>query len=315
MNLKEAHTILEIPQDASQEDAKKKYRELTKKYHPDVNKEPGAEDKFKKINEAYKVVSTGQSTDREDIQQQTWGRSPFGPFAQQQQQTRVVSHIELHTTISFKESVLGCRKDLKFVRDGKCAGCSGQGVVVLNNGCDKCGGRGEIVNQRGNMIFTRTCDKCHGRTKSEMCSPCQGQGTIKTDVSIQVNVPGGVVNGNILRLGGMGNYAGSMFTMDQFTDAHLHINVTPEAGLSLEGQDVVSTLEVSLLEALRGCKKIIKTVIGDKEVVVKAKSRNKEEVIVPNLGVNRVGNQRIILDVKYPSNTDKLIGVLVDEVT
>lgn len=311
MNLKEAYTILEVPQDASPEDAKKKYRELTKKYHPDVNKEPGNEDRFKKINEAYKVVSTGESTDREAPQQ--WTGSPFHPFVQQQQQ-RIVTTIELHTTISFKDSILGCKKDLKFVRNGKCNSCSGQGVIVLNNGCDKCGGRGEIVNQRGNMIFTRTCEKCQGRTKSEACSPCQGTGTTKMDVSIQVNVPGGVSNGNVLRLGGMGNYAGSMFTMDQFTDAHLHINVTPEEGLSLEGQDVVCSLEISLLEALRGCKKSIKTVIGDKEVVVKAKSRNKEEVIMPHLGVSRVGNQRVILDVKYPSNTDKLIGVLVDEV-
>lgn len=308
MKLSEAYSILNLPEGVSEEEVKKQYRKLTKEFHPDVNKEPGAEDKFKKINEAYKVVSTGESTDREDIQQQ----SPFNPFGRQHQVQ--ATNVELHTTISFKDSVLGCRKELKFVRNGKCNSCSGQGSVILNNGCDKCGGRGEITNQRGNMIFTQTCNKCGGRTKSEKCRSCHGSGTAQTDVSIQVQVPGGVVNGNILRLGGMGNYAGSFMTMDQFTDAFLHINVTPEDGLSINGKDVVCTLEISLLEALRGCNKSVKTVIGQKEVSVKPKSRNKEEIIIPNLGVNRVGNQKVILDVKYPSNTDKLIGVLIDEV-
>ena len=66
MNLKEAYKILEIPQTATPEEAKKKYRELAKEFHPDVNKDAGAEAKFKKINEAYQVVSSGKGTDRED---------------------------------------------------------------------------------------------------------------------------------------------------------------------------------------------------------------------------------------------------------
>ena len=76
MNLKEAYSILEIPQGTPPEDAKKKYRELTKKYHPDINKDAGAEDKFKKINEAYQVVSSGKSNDRAEQpqwqQNQAW---------------------------------------------------------------------------------------------------------------------------------------------------------------------------------------------------------------------------------------------------
>jgi molecular chaperone DnaJ len=316
MNLKDAYSILELDSAATPEEAKKKYRELTKKYHPDVNKEAGAEDKFKKINEAYQVVSTGKSTDREEIKYHTQqGRAPFDPFGRQGPQPNIAFHIELQTTISFKESVLGCRKDFKFTRHGKCPGCDGQGSIRLDNGCTKCHGQGQVTTQRGNMIFTMTCDKCHGQIKVEECKTCNATGMLDTEVSISVNIPGGMVGGNVLRLSGMGNFAGNFMGMDQFTDAHLHINVTPEKGFSLEGVDVVSILEISLLEALRGCNKSVQTVMGNREINIKPLSRNKEEVIVPQMGVNRRGNQRVILDVKYPKNVNNLIGVLDNEVT
>jgi molecular chaperone DnaJ len=316
MNLKDAYSILELDPGTSPEEAKKRYRELTKKYHPDVNKEAGAEDKFKKINEAYTVVSTGKSTDREDMH---WNRAPqghanpFDPFGRQGRQVNIVAtHIELHTTLSFKESVLGVRRELKFNRSGKCQTCEGQGSSLIDNGCKQCGGRGQVTTRRGNMIFTQTCDKCYGRVNVEPCKTCASTGVIDTEVSVNVNIPGGVVDGNVLRLSGMGNFAGGFMGMDQYTDAHLHIKVTPEAGFSLEGTNVVSTLEVSLLEALRGCSKKVKTVLGDREVDVKPMSRNKDEIIISRVGVNRVGNQKVILDVKYPKDINNLIGVLDD---
>jgi molecular chaperone DnaJ len=130
-----------------------------------------------------------------------------------------------------------------------------------------------------------------------------------------VSVPAGIIDGNILRLQGMGNYAGSFMGLaDQHTDAFLHVHVTPEAGLNIEGTSVISRLTIPLLDALRGCKQKVKTIHGDKEIQVKPQSRNRDEVIVPHCGVNGTGDQRVILDVEYPKNTDKLIGVLLDEV-
>src|ERR1035437_2497404 len=201
MQIKEAYSILEIPQTSTPEEAKKKYRELSKKFHPDVNKDPGAESKFKKINEAYTYISSGKG-DEESYQS-------FNPFGQQnpfgrRHQVQVES-INLYTTISFKESVFGSKKDLKFKRKGKCENCNGQGQYQLNNGCDKCNGRGQTVTVQGNMMFQQTCDKCRGRVKTETCTSCSN-GSIDTDVSINVTIPGGVESGNILRLNGMGNY-------------------------------------------------------------------------------------------------------------
>jgi molecular chaperone DnaJ len=216
----------------------------------------------------------------------------------------------LQTVISFKDSVLGCNQELKFNRQSKCVDCDGQGSQLLNNGCQLCGGKGTLTMQRGNMIFTQTCNKCHGNSQTENCNKCNASGFIDVETSVSVNIPGGILNKTVLRMGGMGNYAGGIMGLDQYTDAHLHIHVTPDDQLSLLGGDVISNLEISLLEALQGSKKVVKTILGESQIDIKPMSRNKDEVIISQMGVNRVGNQRIILDVKYPKDISKLIGVL-----
>lgn len=314
MKVAEAYSILEVPPGASAEDAKKKYRELTKKYHPDINKDPGAEAKFKKINEAYQVLSSGKSTDREDVvsQSRQRGAGPFHPFGRSQ--VFETTHVEIHTTISFMDSVWGVKKDLKYTRKVKCAECNGQGEYTINNGCTECAGRGQSVTRKGSAIYITECSSCHGETNTESCKTCSATGTMSAETSVQVTIPGGVTNGNILRLGGHGNFAGSfMMNLDQYTDALLHITVIPEAGLSLEGRHVMSKLDISLLEAIRGCTKKVKTIMGSQIVDVKPMSRNGDVIPLPRMGVNRTGDQKVVLDVKYPSDINKLVSLLSEE--
>lgn len=313
MNLQEAYTILDIPPGTSPEEAKKKYRELTKKFHPDVNKEEGAEDKFKKINEAYKCVSEGKGTDREEFVPPHNPFNPFGgfsPFGQQVHRTFRADHINLNATISFKESVLGCKRELQFTRNGKCQNCDGQGAVKINNGCERCGGQGQIMNRQGNMLFTRTCDKCFGRSQTIPCSPCGGKCYVEATVSVSVTIPGGITNGNILKLSGMGNFVGNIMNMDQFTDTLLLIIVDKDLELSISGMDVISDIKISLLEALQGSNKTVKTIEGEKEINISPLSKNKEEIILPSLGVNGIGAHRVILNVEYPEDVSNLINVL-----
>jgi molecular chaperone DnaJ len=315
MKVAEAYSILEVPPGTSADDAKKKYRELTKKFHPDINKDPDAEAKFKKINEAYQVVSTGKSTDREDVVSQSRARNSGGfshPFGRAQFFEN--THVQTHTTISFMDSVWGTKQDIKFSRKAKCTSCNGQGEVTLNNGCTECGGRGQSVNRKGNSIYISTCSKCNGQSSTESCTSCGGEGCVNSETSVQVTIPGGVANGSVLRLSGMGNFVGSfMMNMDQYTDTLLHITVLPEAGLSLDGQDVVSRVDLSLLEAIRGCSKKVKTIMGNHQVEIKPMSRNGDTVLIKNMGVNRTGNQKVILDVKYPNDIDKLVKLLSEE--
>jgi molecular chaperone DnaJ len=313
VNLNEARSILGISEDCSPEEAKKKYRHLTKLYHPDVNKEPDAEEKFKKINEAYECVKNGKGNDLEERFQSPFstpfeGFNPFSGIPRHEH----IEHVRLNEKISFKESVLGCKKNITFNRKSKCLNCNGEGKTIVSNGCQKCGGKGVIVNKQANMVFTQMCNKCRGKVSFENCNKCNSSGFITSEVSAQVSIPGGVQNNNVLRLNGMGNFIGNnnIFNTDQYTDVHLHLSVIPDSELKLIDNDVVCTIEISLLEALKGCSKKVKTILGSKEITINSKSRNKEEIVLPNLGVNQQGSQRVILDVKYPDNIDKLIDVL-----
>jgi molecular chaperone DnaJ len=314
MNLKEAYTTLELAEGTSPEEAKKQYRKLTKEFHPDVNKDPDAEAKFKKINEAYECIKNGKGNER-----QPPARPSGNPF--HRQQAVQLENVEMHVTVSFKESVLGCKREVKYSRYAKCSTCDGAGEVRLNNGCAKCGGKGQTVLKKGGMIFMATCPHCAGRTTAEECKACSGQCVVKTDVSVHVSIPAGVIDLNILRLQGMGHYVGSttgfgamMGLGDQYMDAFCHVAVTPEAGLSIEGKSVVSTLNISLLDAIRGCKRSVKTIFGQSDITIKPQSRNRDEVIIPHCGVGGAGDQKVILDVQYPTNVDKLVGILTNEV-
>lgn len=314
MNLNEAYSILELTPGTSPEDAKKQYRKLTKEFHPDVNKNPGAEDKFKKINEAYQCVQNGKGSDKENpshhyYQHQRGSYNPFEQFSKQK--NKQVENIELHSTVSFKDSVFGCKVELKFNRQTKCQNCNGQGEISLNNGCINCGGKGQIVGRQGNTIFMRTCDKCFGQTKTSACNPCKGDGSVSSDVSIQVAIPPGIQNNNILRLSAMGHYVGSFLMSDQYADAYLHVHVNIDPDLKIEGMDIISFLDLSLLEALQGCTKQIRTVIGMYDIEVKPLSKNKDEIKISSLGVNQIGSQRVILNVSYPNDTRSIIDLLV----
>lgn len=316
MNLQEAYTTLGLSNKSSEDEVKKKYKELSRKYHPDVNKEPEAEAKFKKINEAYQRIKDGDAPSS----QFNPGFNPFEDnfisdmFARAGFKRRYSpENISLNTTISFVESVLGSKKTLNFNRKIKCSSCNGQGQVKIHNGCDKCQGRGQIAMKRGSMVFVQTCDKCYGKSSLEECSNCTGTGVLDSEVSVNVSIPGGVSDGNILRLAGMGNFSGQFISSDQFSDVHLHINVEPDADLCLDGADVLSTLNISLLEALTGCSKKVKTVLGEREIYIKPASKHNEYVLIPNVGVNKKGSQKVILNVNYPNNLEKLINTMQKE--
>lgn len=313
MNLKEAYKILDLSEGTTPEEAKKQYRKLTKEFHPDVNKSPDASDKFKKINEAYDCVKNGKGNDREPSP--TYGRTPSGwsPFVQQQQVVQL-ENVILTLTIDFKEAVLGCKKEIKYSRKIKCTDCKGAGEISLNNGCTKCNGTGQTTIKKAGMVFVSTCSQCAGRASTEDCKTCNGEGSAQADVSVHVSVPAGVVDGNTLRLQSMGHFGGTIFgVMDQYTDAYCHITVNKDIDLNIEGKNVVSTLIIPLLEAIQGCKKTVRTIHGNKEIQIPALSRNQDEVIIPHCGVGGIGDQKVMLDVQYPKDPTKLIGVLLDE--
>lgn len=287
---------------------------MSKKYHPDINKEKDAQDKFKKINEAHSILKAGKENSKEDMEE-SWnpfqGFDPFQGFGgfgfQNAQINEQPENISVSTKISFKESVLGCKKDLKFIRKVKCNDCDGQGHSIIENGCKACNGKGRTVTRQGNAVYTQSCTKCNGKVSVKKCVACASKGNIKADAAVSVTIPAGIQNGNALRLAGMGNF------VPQFngsTDVFLSISVEPDKNLRLEGNDVICELNISLLEALKGCTKKVPTVLGDKDLNVKPLSKNKQFVSMPNLGVPKKGSQLVKLNVSYPDDVSGIINVL-----
>lgn len=307
MNLNEAYAILELTSDSSEDDVRKRFRELSKKWHPDKNQNNSeAEVKFKEINSAFqRITNPTEREQHQDSPQPDFGGFDFGGFSNPFQRQRHVSQIQIHTTISFEDSILGTKKDIKYVRSIKCNSCAGQGAAKVDTNCKKCGGKGRVIQQQGSTVFVRTCD-CAANQKFKKCSACT-DGVIETESSVNVHIPGGVSNGVALRLSQMGNYAGSIAHMDQYSDAFLILNVVADPNLTLEEGFVVSDINISLLEALKGTSKKVPTVLGEKEIIIEPLAKNKEEVIIPNVGVNKVGSQRVRINVSYPDNIDALI--------
>lgn len=311
MNLDEAYSILELPKGTLAADATKKFRELSKKFHPD-NKTTGDEAKFKQINEAHRTILNPPPPPPVAGPGHRSG-FPFHINIQNMKQQRVrrIEQIQIGTDLSFKESILGCTKKIKYNRNVKCEKCDGEGVLT-DNGCVACKGTGQAAHQRGQAIFITTCDVCKGRRSSEECKECEGEGVLEAEVELSVNIPGGVTSDIVMRLSEKGNFVASMGPFDQYADTFLHLEVAEEPGLSFVNGLVIFKLSLTLLDAIRGCKRTVKTVLGDREVEIKPLSKNKDELIIPHVGVNGTGNQKVILDVEYPSDTNLLINALLE---
>lgn len=319
MKLSEAYITLELPTTATPEEAKKRFKKLAGKFHPDINKSPDAEAKFKRINEAYQIIESGNDT--EPQQAPDWnshfrnaGQDSFATFFRNaNKRQHFAANIEIQATISFRDSAQGCKKEIAYSRQTKCPHCQGSGNKPINNGCKKCGGKGQVTTRSQGSIFIQTCPDCGGKSQTSPCNDCNSAGVLNADMSVNVSIPAGIIDGNILRIQGKGNFAGSLMGLqDQYSDVFLHLKVTPDPDMSLVNGNVVSQLNISLLDALQGCSKNIRTIDGDKTVQVEKTTKNKDEIIL-SVGDHNKIKHRIIVNVSYPTNIDKLVSALLEE--
>lgn len=339
MNRQEACKILGVDVSASEEEIKKKYRELTKKYHPDINKEPGAEDRFKQINVAHSYLTNYHPThptpfggtnanvkfdpnaqDMQDIFKDffqnheffNFQNSPFGkPFVTNVQQ------IILQQTVSFIESIRGTTRTITYERQESCNACAGRGGAMVDKPvCPLCGGKGRIDEGsiNGKARHSRICTQCYGITKDKVvCNSCNGSGTFGVNRSCKVNIPEGVTSGMSLRLAGMGNFC-LLFNKPQYLDAIMQITVTPDPDMKLDGNDVVSKIGIGLLDMLQGGKLKVPTVFGEKEIDILPRSKHLDEIIIQGCGIrSKNGRHRVQLSVQYPQDLTKVVEALKQE--
>jgi len=231
--MKNYYDILGISKDASSDDIKKAYRNLSKKYHPDVN--PDGEEQFKEVAEAYDVLSDTQKKQVYDRGGDPNGRNPFGgggdvdfedflknmgfggnPFTNGGGQFRRKPNAPdkiITIDVTPLESYKSVSKEINYQRQSACGGCSGSGGDKQT--CNTCGGSGQVVQQVGNGMFQQiiqsACPTCQGKGYFiiKACYECQGRGTKPEIKTINVNLHHGVDDGEFYRLDGAGDYYSS----------------------------------------------------------------------------------------------------------
>lgn len=311
--MKTPREILEVNDSASEGEIKKAYRKLAAKYHPDVNKEQGSEDKFKEITKAYESLTQNKNEISTDVPSRSWRTVNV---------SRIIHHPPLTSSLnlSIAESALGCKKTIQVSRHTKCSACEGQGGFFTVDACEACKGTGRrnmSSNGNGRFIVVNICHLCEGIGKSfNKCASCSGQGTVLIEVSFDVSIPGGVNHGQAIRLGGGGHYESSPLGQG-YGDAFISLSVTSEKGMNLDGINVISTVEISLLEALQGVNKTVNTIHGESVLIIPPLSKNRDQVIKKGFGakhpVQGTGDHVCILDVSYPSNVNGLVTFLKDQ--
>lgn len=274
---KDFYELLGVPRNASDEDLKRAYRKLAIQYHPDKN--PGdkkAEEHFKEVTHAYQVLSDPQKRqiyDRFGHEGLSGGAGAGGGFssagfgdifedifedffgggARGSQRAQRGSDLAYALEVDFEEAAFGADKAFEIEREESCSTCKGSGAKPGSGRktCATCGGRGQVLASSGFFSIARTCSKCRGEgsTLEQPCADCRGFGRVAARRKIQVHVPPGADSGLRLRLPGEGE-AG--LRGGGRGDLYVEIHVRPHDFFTREGNDLLCTVPVSMVQAALG---------------------------------------------------------------
>lgn len=283
---KDYYEILGVKKDASQEEIKKAYRRLARKYHPDVNpNDKTAEQKFKEINEAYEVL--GDPKKRAEYDQ--FGKTPFGPEGFEGFRTydfgfdfgargfedifsdflggfrtreAPVRGADLKTSIeiSIEEAYRGAIKPVTLTREVACSACGGSGAEVSQT-CAQCKGSGVTTQGREFLSISQTCPSCKGRGMmvKKICRQCNGNGVILKTETLKVKIPAGADTGSRLKLKGKGAVG---VKGGPSGDLYIEIKVAPHPVFKRDGDNIYVEVPVTIGEAVLGGKVKVPTLDG-----------------------------------------------------
>lgn len=264
---KDYYSILGVNASSNAEDIKKAYRKLALQYHPDCNKEEGAEEKFKDINEAYEVLSDDEKRQRYDyFKEHGHSRSMNGfgfndlrdlhremaNFFHFQQNNSIPIHIRMLYKITLKEALKGTYAKLEVPRIIACKTCKSNGYVFDGPVCPKCNGSGRIVSQQGNVLLARSCDACHGHGgNKKSCDTCHGKRYEQIKKSIKLKIPAGINPAQILKIKGMGNYGYDENGEEISGDLLVVIDYNPsENGVMLKDGNIYITVNIPFVNII-----------------------------------------------------------------
>ena len=338
MNNTEYYDRLGVSKDASQDEIKRAYRKMSKKYHPDINKEPGAEEKYKEVQEAYETLSDDQKRAAYDqygpdgANAGFGGQGGFGGFdggagfggfedifssffgggaARNPNAPRQGDDLQYRVNLSFEEAVFGAEKEVHYNREATCKTCSGSGAKPGTSPvtCGRCQGQGVInvdtQTPLGVMRRQVTCDVCHGTGQEikDPCQTCHGTGHEKQSHKVSVKIPAGVETGQQIRLAGQGE-AG--FNGGPYGDLFVIINVNPSDKFTRDGSTIYYTLNISFVQAALGDTVEVPTVHGNVEMTIPAGTQTGKTFRLKGKGAPRLrggsqGDQHVTVKIVTPT--------------
>jgi len=313
--MKDYYSILGLKKGASEEDVKASYRKLAKEFHPDVNKSPSAESKFKDISEAYQKILDG-TADQEIPQATQFGgwRSPFGGnpfdhfkdiafnFGDQHVENVVNPNLEVAIQIEFLDACFGAEKNIRYSFMDKCDKCAKHkekhGEYKYKK-CHNCNGVGKTIHRNGFITMHSTCQSCRGSGKSVECDECNGNIYVRKNTEIGIKIPVGIDNNKILRVQGKGNYSAEKKT---YGDLFFHIDIKPHPVFQRKDNDIYSVLYVEYYDCILGNTVAGNTIHGLVDVPLPECSNNDSVVCLNNLGIKKEGKHYFRIHVKMPKS-------------
>ncbi len=285
------YDILGIPRSADDKEIKKAYRNLARKFHPDVCKDPGAEEKFKEINEAYSVLSDEQKKAQYDnMGHETYTNASRGSYTggggfgggfsadfsgfgdifdffgggQRRSGPQPGADLLMRIQIRLEDAVSGVDRDIEVMHTEPCETCNGSGSETKRlNTCPRCGGTGQMRQAAhsafGQFVRMTTCSQCNGKGKipEKVCRECRGSGHSRVRRKVSVHIPAGIDNGMRLRMEGYGE-AGDYGAPNG--DLFIEVYVQTHERFTRNGDNLETTIEISPAQAVLGTSVEIETI-------------------------------------------------------
>ncbi|PSS19231.1 Chaperone protein like [Actinidia chinensis var. chinensis] len=341
------YSVLGVSKNASKSEIKSAYRKLARSYHPDVNKEPGAEQKFKEISNAYEVLSDDEKRSIYDrygeagLKGAGMGMGDFSnPFdlfeslfdglggmgmggrASRSRATEGEDQV-YNLVLNFKEAVFGVEKEIEITRLEACSTCDGSGAKpgTKPSKCSACGGQGQVVSSArtplGVFQQVMTCSSCGGTGEtSTPCNTCGGDARVRKSKRISLKVPAGVDSGSRLRVRGEGNAGrrggapGDLFVI---------IDVLSDAVLKRDDTNILYSCKVSYIDAILGTTMKVPTVDGMVDLKIPSGTQPGTTLVMAKKGVpllnksNMRGDQLVKVQVEIPKRLSGEERKLIEE--
>ena len=314
------YEVLEVSRTVTKDDLKKQYRRLARQYHPDVNPDPAAVERFKEISEAYEVLSdddkraaydrfghagVGNGAGFGGFEQGFGGFADifeefFGSFGaagagrgRRRRGPRKGADLRFDLTIPFEEAVFGTEREIEYRRPETCTVCGGNGAEPGTKpiACTTCGGTGEVrrVQQSilGQFVNVATCGTCGGTGEliPTLCHECNGRKLVERTVTKKVKIPAGVDSETQIRLtgeGGAGLDGGSPGSL------FVVLTVAPHEYFQRRGDDIILVLQINVAQAALGDEITVPSVDGETTLQVPAGTQSGKEFRLRGLGVPKL---------------------------